>query len=182
MEPMELAESIHGRLRSAALAFGCGVLVAIPCDAQGSLTPKPPQLLLNTTASLPLGFYARVDARARVGGLAAFRLPSSAAFRGVIPPGTLLLKPVAAVGGAHVCGRNRRLYVEGRAIATALAHDRHGGLLRQWNGCRSLAENELLMISTYSERSFDSRYFGPIQTAQIVASYVPALTFQVVNP
>ena len=87
------------------------------------------------------------------------------------------IKRVAAVGGARICADGRRLIVNGGAVIAVVADIRTsddagsggGGAagddddrqsLTVWLGCRTLAEDEILLLGD-SEDSFDGRYWGP---------------------
>ena len=71
--------------------------------------------------------------------------------------------------GATVCRRGQRLSWPG-GVAIALAKDRAGRVLPRWRGCRTLGPDERLVIGDTS-LSFDSRYFGPVTTADIDGVY-----------
>ncbi|NOW44998.1 conjugative transfer signal peptidase TraF [Novosphingobium sp. SG751A] len=143
-----------------------------------------PQLRLvwNASASVPLGLY-RIEPNAvpRVGDLVAVR-PSPAltrvmAERHYVEANALLVKPVAALAGATVCRTNMHVTLNGRAVATALPRDRFGRPLPRWSGCQRLACNQLLLIAPALRASFDSRYFGPIDRAQVIGRAVPLWTW-----
>ncbi|MBA3880632.1 MAG: peptidase [Sphingobium sp.] len=143
-----------------------------------------PQLRLvwNVSASVPLGLYEiEPSAVPRVGDLVAVR-PSPAltrfmAERRYVETNALLVKPVAALAGATVCRTNMRITLDGRAAATALPHDRFGRPLPRWSGCRRLARNQLLLIAPALRASFDSRYFGPVDRAQVIGRAFPLWTW-----
>jgi conjugative transfer signal peptidase TraF len=143
-----------------------------------------PQLRLvwNASASLPLGLY-RIEpgAAVRIGDLALVR-PSPAlerfmAERHYVERNVPLLKPVAAVAGATVCQTGPRVTIDGRAVATALPHDRFGRPLPRWSGCRRLGAHELFLIAPASAASFDSRYFGPVTQSQVIGRALPIWTW-----
>ena len=139
--------------------------------AGGAGAADAPLVLLNTTASLPLGLYRRIHTTPRPGVLIAFREPLSrpAEHR------RLFLKPVLAGRGQHVCADGARVTVDGRTVAPVLPEDSHGRPLTSWGHCLTLAGGELFVLSTYSPRSYDSRYYGPIPTAEVVGAYAPAV-------
>ncbi len=143
-----------------------------------------PQLRLvwNASASVPLGLYGiEPSAAPRVGDLVAVR-PSPAltrfmAERRYVEANALLVKPVAALAGATICRTNMRVTLDGRAVATALPRDRFGRPLPRWSGCRRLARNQLVLIAPALRASFDSRYFGPIDRAQVIGRAIPLWTW-----
>jgi conjugative transfer signal peptidase TraF len=143
-----------------------------------------PQLRLvwNASASVPLGLY-RIEPNAvpRVGDLVALR-PSPAlthfmAERRYVEANALLVKPVAGLAGATVCRMNMRVTIDGRAVATALPRDRFGRPLPRWSGCRRVARNQLVLIAPALRASFDSRYFGPVDRAQVIGRAIPLWTW-----
>jgi conjugative transfer signal peptidase TraF len=146
------------------------------------LAPRPaaPTLLWNTTASAPLGLWiVQADPRPVVGDWLALRPPPAldAALdaRGVLPAGVLLLKRVAAVAPSQVCRRGDAVWIDGHPIAHALSVDRQGRALPQWRACRPLRPGELFLLNA-ARGSFDSRYFGPLTTADVRGRARPWLT------
>ncbi|TIQ50117.1 MAG: S26 family signal peptidase, partial [Mesorhizobium sp.] len=45
-----------------------------------------------------------------------------------------------------------------------------------WNGCRALGHNEVFVLGSEKSRSFDSRYFGPVPTQNLIGRLVPLWT------
>jgi type IV secretory pathway protease TraF len=114
-----------------------------------------------------------------VGRIIAFRAPASAfpyadgrmEYLHRIP----ILKQIAAGEGDVVCMRSGALSINGRWRAPVLARDPRGALLPQWRGCRALTEGEFFVFSDRIPNSFDSRYYGPVKTADIVGVFEPVL-------
>ena len=52
-------------------------------------------------------------------------------------------------------------------VALALATDQLARPMPVWQGCRTLRTEEVFLLADHS-LSFDSRYFGPLQTQHIV--------------
>ncbi|MCR5881230.1 S26 family signal peptidase [Phenylobacterium sp. J367] len=144
-----------------------------------------PLLLWNRTASEPEGLYLRHAEPVSVGALVAFPAPSAAfpyanghmAYLRRVP----ILKSVAAVAGDHVCAANDRLEINGRVRAPILRQDRRGAALPRWDGCRRLRDGEVFVFSDRIPNSFDSRYFGPVNRAEIVGVFRP-LAVPLVTP
>ena len=163
-----------------------GVLAGAGAALAALLLPAlhHPQLRLvwNASASVPLGLYGiEPGAMPRVGDLVAVR-PSPALTRFMterryVEANALLVKPVAALAGTIFCRTHMRVTVDGRAVATALPRDRFGRPLPQWSGCRRLARNELVLIAPALRASFDSRYFGPVDRAQVIGRAIPLWTW-----
>jgi len=68
---------------------------------------------------------------------------------------------------------NHGLAINGVWRAKTAAFDRDGRALPVWNACRRLHDQEFFMLSNHVPNSFDSRYFGPVQSADILATYRP---------
>lgn len=141
------------------------------------LLPGSLRLVYNASDSAPRGFYAVTADSLRVGDLIVTRLPAQAvalaATRGYLPAKLPLLKRVGAAYGEHVCVHGGAVRINGRIVATVLAHDSAGRALAAWPGCRLLAENELFLLGIGHAASFDSRYFGPIRRTAVYGRATP---------
>jgi conjugative transfer signal peptidase TraF len=84
------------------------------------------------------------------------------------PSSGLLLKYVKGIPGDEVCIRKQAIWINKVKIAPIYAYYAPGKLLPHSNFCGILAANQYLLMSTYIARSFDGRYFGPVQRAQII--------------
>lgn len=141
-----------------------------------------PLLILNLTASMPVGIYRLVpDAPTRRRDIVVIRLPRSvaayAAERGYLIAGRPALKHVAAVGGDRVCRLDAFVSINGRLAAVAYSRDRAGRPLPRWSGCRHLRADELFTLGT-AAGSFDGRYFGIVPRAAIVGGARPLWTIR----
>lgn len=136
------------------------------------------RLVWNVSASIPIGLY-RIEpgSTLRTGELAAMR-PSAelARFmdrRHYVEAGAVLLKPVAATGGATICRHKLLVSIDGSRHAVALRADRFGRPLPSWSGCRRLRHDELFLLAGAKQDSFDGRYFGPVKRSAIVGRATP---------
>lgn len=141
-------------------------------------------LRLNLTGSLPVGVYlASRAAPTRDAIVLSCLRPNVAAFakeRGYVPrgggcPGGVLPvgKPIVAVAGDTVTVTPTGLLVNGRPVPNSqpLAADRQGRPLpRLAVGRYVVRPGALWVVSSYSRYSFDSRYFGAVETRQVRAS------------
>ena len=90
-------------------------------------------------------------------------------------------KRVAATPGDTVDVTSAGIAVNGRLMPNTqpLARDRNGralpGLAR---GRYVVSVGEVWLVSTFSARSFDSRYFGPLSSTHIVDRIRPVLTLR----
>jgi conjugative transfer signal peptidase TraF len=147
-------------------------------------------LWLNLSPSMPIGLYrSRSSGEARAlmrGAIVAVCLPESLAawgrrrgylMRGRCPGGTTPVgKPIFAVAGDTVTVAAAGL-VRNRVLANntlRLAQD-HAGfpLPRIPCGTYPVSTGQLWLVSTNTPLSWDSRYFGPVATANVVAVLRP---------
>lgn len=149
----------------------------LACLALGA-TPRP-RLLLNTTASVPVGLYALSEVGSpRVGDLVVVApdaaLAAFLADGGWLPRGVPLIKPVAATAGQSVCRTGQAVTIDGRWVAQARAADGHGRPLPVWADCRVLGPDEVFLLAP-ALGSLDGRYFGVTDSGQILARARPLL-------
>lgn len=142
----------------------------------------PTLILWNASASVPVGLYfVQPNASLHVGDLAVGKLPPDtlrlAAERQYLPRDVLLIKPVAAVGGAAICRQGNEIYVDGVHAGNAQTTDRHHRPMPNWQGCRELASAEIFLMNPAVADSFDGRYFGPIPRRLVQGRAFPLLTF-----
>lgn len=141
-------------------------------------------LRLNLTASLPVGLYLASGAAPVRGSIVLACLPPMVAEfareRGYVPrgdacPGGVVPvgKPILAMRGDTVTVTPTGLVVNGLAVPNSqpLDVDRKGRPLPSVAvGTYVVGSGELWVLSPYSRFSFDSRYFGAIETGQVRAS------------
>ncbi len=153
--------------RAAPIALGCACVVVTVA------APPLPRLLWNASASAPIGLYRVAPGVALTrGDLVIARTPpaarSLAASRRYLPANVPLVKRVAGVPGDKVCALDRTITVNGRPLATRRANDRLGRPLPWWNGCRTLRGGALFLLMADAPDSFDGRYFGPTEPADVI--------------
>lgn len=151
---------------------------ALPAAALGALLAGVSGTVrLNTTGSVPIGFYrVRQGVPTRRGTLALACLPEAlehvALERGYLGPGGCpggaepVLKPVAAVAGDVVEVSAAGVSVNGALIVpAALTRDSAGrGVAAVPPGTYTVPEGSLWLLSGHDARSWDSRYWGPVPT------------------
>lgn len=144
-------------------------------------------LRLNLSNSIPIGIYIAVQSPPTRGTFVLVCLPTNMAsmarergyvLRGHQCPGGLVPigKPVLATAGDTVTVAEAGLLLNGRYVTNSqpLHRDANGRLLpRISRGRYAVASGELWVVSPYSYRSFDSRYFGPIGTSSIQTAVRP---------
>ncbi len=141
-------------------------------------------LRLNTTVSMPLGLW-RITPAGRslhAGDIVMLCPPDVAVFReavvrGYIPRGRCaggfapLIKPVAAIAGDVVSVGADGVAVNGAPIAGTAPLDRDTAgrpLQPLLPGRYAVATGEVWLVSGHIARSWDSRYFGAVATANIL--------------
>ncbi len=136
-----------------------------------------PRYILNLSHSVPIGLYRLEGQSPQRGDLAVIQLGEPwrglARSRGYLAPKAWLVKPVAGLAGDHVCRTGRAISINGHISAIAQLADKKGRLLPTWEGCRSLARDEIFLLSKVSG-SFDGRYFGVTPRSAFIAKAVPA--------
>jgi conjugative transfer signal peptidase TraF len=78
-----------------------------------------------------------------------------------------LLKPIVAVPGDSVCIENSHFYVNNFDFGEVKSQDREGRWLPDYHFCGTVKPGTFF-VGVQAENSFDSRYFGPIKTTQIL--------------
>ncbi len=147
-------------------------------------------IYINTTPSLPVGFYKVVDEPIVSGAYVAFCPPQNAVFdmakdrsyinRGDCPGGYgLLLKRVFAQSGDTVFIDQDGISVNGEHLPNSaqLTADAEGQPLPQYRLQAVLNDAEYLLLSDVNPRSFDARYFGLIARDQIQQVVRPVFTW-----
>jgi conjugative transfer signal peptidase TraF len=141
-------------------------------------------LRLNLTGSLPVGLYVAARGTPARGVLVLVCLPphvsAFASARGYVPrggacPGGALPigKRVLAIVGDIVAVTPTGLLVNGAPVpnSQALAADRRGRPLPQLPMGRYVVRpGTVWVVSSYSRFSFDSRYFGAVESGRVRAS------------
>ena len=136
-------------------------------------------IVINDTPSLPEGIYQKKDAPIEKGCFVLFRLPDSQLSSRSYARENLI-KQVAAVEGDRVRISSEGVRVNGRLLANSqpLSADRDGLPLPQLAlDDYTLRAGELLTMSTYNPRSFDSRYFGLMPRKSVIAVVAPVFTW-----
>lgn len=179
--PFRRFDRSHGSRTTVLVLAGLGIALA---TARGLVAPAP-RLVLNGSGSAPVGFYWIAPGPEAGGGLALLRPAGPVrrvlAERGYLPPGIPLLKRIAAGPGDSACRFGDAVFVNGRRVATALAEDGDHRPMPAWSGCRTLGAAEVFVLQDHP-RSFDSRYFGPVDEAAILGTATPLWIFHRPSP
>jgi conjugative transfer signal peptidase TraF len=144
------------------------------------LANPAPMLLWNASLSVPIGLYQVENSLPKRGEIAVAKLPEWAALiaseRHYLPRDAWLLKPVAGAKSDTVCRSGRLVFIDGKRVARALAADRFRRPMPVWQGCRRLSDHQFFLLSKHKD-SFDSRYFGLVESGSIAGTAKPILLF-----
>jgi type IV secretory pathway protease TraF len=162
------------RARRSTRVSALAVSVLASCLA---LTSKHiPFLIYNGSQSAPIGLYLIYHSRPNRGDLVLVRpwpeLVTLLARHDILPPGVPLLKTVAALTDDHVCRDGSVISINGVLAAEILDSDANGYALSGWLGCRTLVIGEFFLLQP-NPRSFDSRYFGPALSRDVIGIAKP---------
>lgn len=149
-------------------------------------------LRVNATASLPPGVWLirHSPAVPTPGAIINFCPPQVPAIAvaldrnyladGLCPGGyETLFKPVIAVAGDIVVVTDTGVFVNGKPVpnSTPISRDGAGAAMPTIRrGRHIVSRGEVWTVSSYTPWSFDSRYFGPVPTANIRGTAVPLWT------
>jgi conjugative transfer signal peptidase TraF len=135
---------------------------------------------INLSPSLPIGIYRTVRQPPSRGATVVVCLPDSigalARKRGYLARGDCpgnaepLGKTIAAVAGDTVDVTADGVWINGRIESGSrpIARDGRGRRLVSWQGGPlTLTRGQVFLLATASQRSFDSRYFGPVSVADV---------------
>jgi conjugative transfer signal peptidase TraF len=161
-----------------------GIILGIATVLAAAYMKPAVRIVYNPSDSAPRGWYlVRPASRLSVGEYVVARLPSEtaafAATRGYLPRSVPILKQIAAIGGQRVCIRNGVVYVDGAALARTLDRDGKNRSLTAWRRCQMLGADELFLLNVTNPGSFDSRYFGPLDTSFVRGRAIPLMTEEV---
>ncbi len=133
-------------------------------------------LVWNLSASVPIGLYVIHAGAPRLDDYVLIRLPvvvaELASERGYLPAGIALLKKVSAAQNDRVCRIGQQVVINGIARARAAATDLSGRPMPVWSGCHRLNAGDVFLLGGGPD-SFDSRYFGPVSSRDVVGRATP---------
>jgi type IV secretory pathway protease TraF len=150
-----------------------GLLLAVAVLAIGMLAGRvvsaPLLVVHNPSPSMPLGWYLRVPLEPAVGRIVVIKPPAAAVAHGW-PSDILLIKPIAAMAGDHVCLRGRtNVLINSTPVAPMRP-------VPYWEGCRTLTANELFLFAPARIDSIDGRVFGPVSRDAVIGVFTPIWT------
>ena len=131
----------------------------------------PTKLVYNGSASAPIGFYWIDQVSVSRGDTVLIRLPEHVrelvVSRQYLPPNVPLIKRVMGIKGDKICRRGQEILINNVTVVVALNEDDQGQKLPVWSGCTILTPDSFFLLQSHP-KSFDGRYFGPIDRALII--------------
>ncbi|RWE06361.1 MAG: S26 family signal peptidase [Mesorhizobium sp.] len=157
------------------------MLVATTLVVEPALRDDGPSFIWNASASVPIGLYQLAPAgHVEFSDLVVVKPPEPlAAFlaeRGYLAGGVPLIKRVLAMPGDTVCRHSATIAAFGHAYGVAREKDSLGRPLPVWQGCRTLGDGEVFLMTWDAADSLDGRYFGPLPASSILARALPIWT------
>lgn len=143
-----------------------------------------PTLLINETASEPVGVYRLVGhaiPEYRRGMYVVFPVPKELHTlvygRHWMRNGIPFLKELMGVAGDRVCIFPDRLEINDHPVGPVFSIDSSGRSLPQHPGCFVVQPGYFFAASRYLAKSFDGRYFGALPLTQLQGEARPVWTF-----
>ena len=163
-----MRDQVEGRSGSKSWLFVTAIGVILVAISTAQIVPK--RLVWNASPSIPIGFYWVTYSLPKRGDIVLVELPEPyriiADQRGYLPKNLPALKRVRALSGDEVCRIGRKIWINGATVSVAQLHDFHGLKLLEWSGCRTLKPDEVFLLTDHP-KSFDGRYFGPVDRSAI---------------
>ena len=146
---------------------------------------------VNTTKSIPLGFYKTTDVKAKKGDYVLFCPTDAEVFieakkRGYISTGLcdgstgLMMKKILAAKDDVVSSGVNGVFVNGKKLtnSTPKVKDGNGNLMQIFIAEKVvLDDSQVLLMSDSSANSFDARYFGLVNKSQIKSKIEPVFNW-----
>jgi conjugative transfer signal peptidase TraF len=166
--------------------YALPIIVGVAAYVLPCLMMQCAGIRINASVSAPVGLYIHNSTGPYVGfcpadrGLSAerqYRHDTIPRWSDGCPDGAQqLLKPVVARAGDTVLLDNAGVVVNGKRLphSAPLDHDTEGRPMTPWPlGTYAVPAGQIWVISSYSGRSYDSRYFGPVAVASVLERYRP---------
>jgi conjugative transfer signal peptidase TraF len=144
------------------------------------------RLIINKTDSLPHGVYlVRARQKLDYNDLVCFSIPENV--RSLISERrwmpdyenlqAFLIKTIAALPGDAVCFKDHTITLRGTHTLDVLKQDSSGRPLPCFKYCGTLPVGKYFVAQVEDRKSFDSRYFGPIDESRIMGVAEPLWIF-----
>ncbi len=155
---------------------GVITIAVVATTAEIAFPPKP-VIFYNPSPSAQIGFYRLSQHQApELGDQVAAYAPEWARImadeRGYLPYDYPLIKTVSAAQGDEVCYNKMGVRVPDGSVIPVQVRDRQGREMPVKSGCAVLKPGEYFLISPDVQAGFDSRYFGPVSTENILGTVI----------
>lgn len=143
-----------------------GTLYAFGIRQNLTLSQPPGLYRMSNSAADPLVSFCPTGEASRVTSERGYRPESWACPDGHAP----MLKPIAARAGDVVVVSHSGISVNGKLLPNTQSFpydNRHNPLNRWPEGAYTVQPGTIWLLSTFNEKSFDSRYFGPVALADM---------------
>ncbi len=137
---------------------------------------SPRGVRLNTSGSVPLGFYRLSAVSTPLARGTLVVLPVPAEVRPWQNRWQPILKPVAAIGGDVVCLWDEGVWIEGQWYGP-IYEEAAQKPLPKLRGCLLVKPGEVFLASS-APKSLDSRYFNAVPITGLTAKAIPLLTWR----
>jgi conjugative transfer signal peptidase TraF len=140
-------------------------------------------LVYSVTKSVPRGLYLIVPIKkiARY-DIVEFKPPQAALNfireNRLIPQNGTIMKYVFAIPNDNVCIYNQEIFINNKKAGHVYKFYAPNKLLPQTKICGKLQENQYLLLSAKSKRSFDGRYFGIVSSREILGHAIPIIKIE----
>lgn len=128
---------------------------------------------IQASSSMPRGLYFVMPANnIHRGDVVIFKPPREARVfllkKHWVPKNGLLMKTVFAMSGDFICKKNHAIWINHKRICFVFNDYAPYKKLLDTRFCGMLKNGQYLLMSTRVKRSFDGRYFGPVNKSVIV--------------
>lgn len=169
------------------------ILSPIACVAIATFWLHAAGYRLNLSSSIPWGIYRVSDTPIVRGDVVEYCPPNQEIFQMAKARGYLLsgfscpnfylpiFKPIAAVAGDEIIINQGGVWVNGIWLSNSKPSftDAKGRALNLQNIPKSkIPTGQILLVSSYSARSFDGRYFGLVRATDVRAKLLPLYVFK----
>ncbi len=157
------------------ITIGVAVLGLVLLAVKPLINPAP-LLISNASDSVPIGWYLVAKRQPKIGEIAVIKpldwVQLYASERGYLPQNVRLLKLLYASNPSIICRFGSHVFADGKRVAKAKTIDKKRRLLPVWKGCKLLKPTQFFVLGRHRD-SFDSRYFGPVDKAQVIGTAFP---------
>jgi|WetSurMetagenome_2_1015567.scaffolds.fasta_scaffold139738_1 signal peptidase I len=135
------------------------------------------KITYSPTTSMPKGFYIIIPVKNIYRNDIVSFIPPNPGLNFLnkhpfAPKNNTLIKYTFGIPGDYVCQKNGYLWINNKKIVKVYKYYAPHMLLPQTFFCGKLAKEQYMLLSNKAEHSFDSRYFGPVMTQNIIGKAI----------